>query len=444
VLNQTVQDNLTVVGDVSCFSNLYVNNNLYLDPSADVFLSGKNGNLGINRTNPQFALDVNAGNNDFVFRAESDNPTAVSVISVNNDAQGFSLETQTTNLTLFFYSETDIYNGLGKNDGMIQYNQGGNLLIEVSNNVFIKPSVTIGNNPQNQPHHQDKETVTIYNTTVQPSSLFPTASTGTALTLVSDSSTSLVFSEWTTPTQQNGIALGGGAFPYESTRKMGLLGWMDNNKNLVPSQTLVSGKNAVKYKSTVGINTVDPLVDRFVFDVNGPQHIGNRQIGKTTVPFQIVSLTKTSASTLGQNINQIVAGFPYKINGSPVTFDQDIAISRDQGQSWNLESIVSRVPLFPFNSVYSYDASFTIMVGGAGYAYYSSDRGNNFYQVELGTLSIPPPNFTHVFVDASFVFLVDTSLNFYWLDDYFEKICFSDCNIFIAIAAYNNFIFYYL
>jgi hypothetical protein len=59
---------------------------------------------------------------------------------------------------------------------------------------------------------------------------------------------------------------------------MTMIGLNDTSGNYISSQTIVSGKDPVKYFSTIGINTFSPKVDNYVMDINGPVHIGNGEL----------------------------------------------------------------------------------------------------------------------------------------------------------------------
>ena len=55
-----------------------------------------------------------------------------------------------------------------------------------------------------------------------------------------------------------GGAIGGGAFPADTSRTMTSIGINDMSGNYIPNQTIISSKNYVKYLTTLGINTYQP------------------------------------------------------------------------------------------------------------------------------------------------------------------------------------------
>jgi hypothetical protein len=59
---------------------------------------------------------------------------------------------------------------------------------------------------------------------------------------------------------------------------MGTFGIIDASSNYIPTQTIVSGSNNVKYKTTLGINTHAPRIDNYVVDINGPVHMTNGEV----------------------------------------------------------------------------------------------------------------------------------------------------------------------
>jgi hypothetical protein len=102
--------------------------------------------------------------------------------------------------------------------------------------------------------------------------------TGNALTIVAVDPSSNTFLRMVAPKNKMGAAFGGGVYPSDKTRSMTMIGLNDTSGNYISSQTIVSGKDPVKYFSTIGINTFSPKVDNYVMDINGPVHIGNGEL----------------------------------------------------------------------------------------------------------------------------------------------------------------------
>jgi hypothetical protein len=188
---------------------------------------------------------------------------------------------------------------INSNDG------NGNLLID-SGNTFLNSNKSVFSTYLSitTPNYVGRgisgemynETVTIYD---NDNSTFlydvynnTQTKTGNALTLVAVDPYSNTFLRIVAPKNKMGAAIGGGIFPNDLTRSMGLIGLNNNSGKYIPSQIIVQGKDPVKYFSTIGINTFSPKVDKYVMDINGPVHIGNGELNTfLNVNFEIKTMS---------------------------------------------------------------------------------------------------------------------------------------------------------
>lgn len=101
--------------------------------------------------------------------------------------------------------------------------------------------------------------------------------TGTASVSVAIDNSSTTFAHLLTP-DVKGLSIGGGAYVKDSSRSMGMIGLSTTDISFIPSQTYVSNKDTVVYRTTTGINTYAPRLNNYVMDINGPTRIGNGEL----------------------------------------------------------------------------------------------------------------------------------------------------------------------
>jgi hypothetical protein len=164
----------------------------------------------------------------------------------------------------------------------------------------------------------------------------------------------------TTPSK-NGLSVGGGTYPADTTRNMGVIGLTNTTGTLTPAQTIVSGRNQL-YKTTTGINTFKPNVDNYVLDINGPVRIDNNDVNDVTGPvgFELYSMSVNSNNpnwvvSIGSSY-QIKSDVPYNPNGY---LGENLIFSSDAGYTWNTKeiSITGGYKGNVFTSVYTYSNS---------------------------------------------------------------------------------------
>ena len=101
--------------------------------------------------------------------------------------------------------------------------------------------------------------------------------TGTSSVSVAIDNSSTTFTHLLTP-DVKGLSIGGGAYVKDSSRSMGMIGLSTTDVSFIPSQSYVSNKDTVVYRTTTGINTYAPRLNNYVMDINGPTRIGNGEL----------------------------------------------------------------------------------------------------------------------------------------------------------------------
>jgi len=277
------------------------------------------------------------------------------------------------------------------------YVNGKRLEITVPNDIFLNSTATISVRP-NENVHITQETLVVYDISYgtflplvydQPSCI-----TGNALSLIANDLSSNTFLNITTPLDvtgnTKGIAIGGGAYPTDTNRSMGLIGWTDLAGTFQSAMTIVSGSDPIKYKSTVGINTYHPITEQYVMDINGPVRLSNGTIVNTgNQSFEIKAM---GVSRIDSN-HLIAVGSPTTIgNGLYIPYTYNALVSTDAGSSWRSYPIQCTDPAnnttfqqgsYIFLSVYVYDSNYAVIGGERGYMFYTVNGGKTWAKITL-------------------------------------------------------------
>jgi UDP-3-O-[3-hydroxymyristoyl] glucosamine N-acyltransferase len=414
--NATVSNKLSVDGDVSLNSGIYIKGKLVVEGGLDFsgnivgkssitlydklylgsdlsasYFYGDGSGIGINIKKPMAALDI-CGNYVETLNVFSNQTTNRNIIARNVNRCGISVYTSDTSSNIYFFNDSSI--NTTNFDGRIQYEKGGIMIIDVSDNTKILSNVSISNR-EDTAHILD-ETAIIYdicnNTYAYNVYDVSSANTGYALSLVSSDNSSNTFMNLIAP-NNIGLSVGGGAYPNDTERSMGTFGIIDASSNYIPTQTIVSGSSNIKYKTTLGINTHAPRIDNYVVDINGPVHMTNGEVTNVSSnTFEIKNmLFDRSNSDYG-----IAFGSPYNITNigvSDASYLQQILYTHDGGKTWSPSKISdnftgSHSIAFENNSRilysgYVYDQSYSIIAGDTGYKFYSNDGGKKWNNINF-------------------------------------------------------------
>jgi predicted acyltransferase (DUF342 family) len=351
-----------------------VRDKLILGESANgnTFLFGNtNGKIGVNTINPQSSYDILSSNTPFGFNVRSTTEQYLYTVPTQNvNGQGIVMKSNVADSKIEFYVDNTIQSGTP--DGLIQYTSGGNLTIDVSNNINLLATLAISKKANVAPHMLN-ESVVIYDTP-SPNPYLNliyennTDKLGEALTLVSNDANSMTFMNIITPNKM-GVAFGGGAYPNDQTRSLATIGCLDTSANFTPAMNILSGNSTVHQKTTLGINTHSPETEKYTLDVNGPTHIKNGEITITAeTDFEILALTigKTAQSRAIAVGTASATSNPYR---------QTFLQTTTSGELWSLNrdlsgGFIEDTPNNVLNSAFVYDGSLSVVAGGV-YAYIS-------------------------------------------------------------------------
>ena len=381
--NMNINGTLQLDHDLTTVGNVVVGTDLVFDGTGKYMVANTMG-VGVNTGNPHYGLDI-VTDNSGGFSIYSSQPTNRNILAQNGQHYGILATTSDISSSFQFFNDTSL--NIGNPGAKMQYNRGGELTVDTSN-ITLFSGLTVSKDKTKQGHLLN-ETLTIYDVSdgyfMYECFQDTTLKKGQSATLMTTDNNSLTFMNMKTPVK-DGISIGGGIYPIDRARSMGVMGWTDFSTKFVPSWNFVSGNAAVINRSTIGINTVTNRTDNFVLDINGPVHLTHEQISKTFLGgFEIKQVLFGDTSGRGIAI------------GSPSTdissnYRQDILFTDDGGQKWsinrNLGTYASDVETNlhfltgtacqNFTFVSAYDPSNNEQ---AGFLFYSIDNGNKWSEI---------------------------------------------------------------
>ena len=388
----TFNQSFTALGNIDSSQSANISNNivlgniLYFDNGKSQFIYGNSSGLGINTTTPNAALDIST-NLVKGFNIYSNNMQNINTLAQNSQQNGLQIGVDSSSSFIHFFHDHTIESGII--DGNISFNDGGMLNIDVSQNINLLTPVSISD--RGSLSHVNRETVVIYDISNGPffgniyTATTSTSTSGSALSLISNDTSSNTFMYITTPNKK-GFGIGGGAYPDDLNKSMGTIGMVDTSGTYTPTQIFVSGNNKVKYKTTTGINTFKPRIDNYVLDINGPIHIDNGDITNVTgnINFELYSMSL--ARTYPNNL--LALGSPYDTGtyNNNIIFKERVLKSIDYGKTWNIIDL-SYADLLSVNgitSIHMYDQSYCFLTGQNNYLRYSIDGGINWNRINTG------------------------------------------------------------
>ena len=377
-----ISGNLTIHnGNAKILENLTVFGHVFLGTSEKAFIYGSEtvGNVGINTLTPIAAFDISSSQPLALNVGSSSLEQVYSIPVKNSGNKGIRLSANTTASQVGFFNDNVIDSSA---NGTITYTNGGVLTLDVSNNTNVLSQLSVSNRQNGVTSHVVCETAVIYD--ISSGSYLPaiyqnsSETTGNALSLIANDSSSNTFMNIITPNKQ-GLSIGGGVYPNDQSRPMGTMGWRDNNAIYTPTLNMIAGNSHIRYKTTIGINTNSPEIDSYALDINGPIRVKNGELTITkqaNIEIRYLAVCKTDTKSA------VSIGSPYTI-GSSDLYRQTLIYTNNGGETWNEnydfsgQSIENqrnkdsqRIPI-NINTAYVYDSSLTFLGGDYGYLYYT-------------------------------------------------------------------------
>lgn len=424
--NLNVYRGLNIKNDMSVRNHLYLG---YNDASYVSYLrSDGSGHIGINTDTPRSTFDIYDRTSSNVLTVRSDTSSNYNVLAQNNTYCGIVLSTNTSSSTIDFYNETDIYDGSGKiqaSDGKIQYQVGGNLVVDVSNNTSILSNLVVSSRSASA--HLANETVAVYDVSAGNYlyNVYESANvrTGNAFTAISTDESSNTFLRMVTPANR-GMGIGGGTYPNNANVPFGTMGVFDGSGTYRPFN-LVRGNSNTKMKTTVGVNTYAPILNDCVMHVNGPIYLTNGEITKTVnANFEIANM---AVSRLYGNAC-IAVGSAYTVSGD-VFFPSStiskylhkILYSKTGGDTW-LECDLSNSDAInldksPFVGISVYDACYSIMTSNIN-TVFTNNGGVTWKEInQINSILLQPStSFNSVYIDNNKRVFMTTNNALLWFN----------------------------
>ena len=430
--NANIFHDLDVYGNATVHGNIIANDKLFMgDITGNTYLNrhigyfyGVSGNIGVNTINPASDFDIH-GSRSNVLSIISDTSYNYNIISQNVNNRGIVVTASDLSSGILFYNDVSI-NNANTFDAAIIYDACLNsLYFDISNDLQIHSGMIITHRQRDSHnsnlHHIRNEPVTIYDNAVGPflDRIYPVecVNTGDSLFLCSQDNSSNTFIKMVTPSGI-GLAVGGGAYPDDTSRPFGVLGLIDNSNNYINSQTIVQSQNYnSKYNIpiTLGINTYSPATDIYSCVINGPTHFENNNISSALVCDFQISCMRFCANL--PNIG-IILGSPNVIPPGPFVHNHFITL--DSGISWKPITITnssnddSDITLTSVNltDAYIYDIDTIFAVGGiyktqqGGFIYFTNDQGATWHPILTDSASFigPLTGITIITLNASVVF----------------------------------------
>jgi len=218
--------------------------------------------------------------------------------------------------------------------------------------------------------------------------------TGNAITLLAIDNSSNTSIKFVAPNSGKGSHIGGGAYPIDTTRSMGLFGLTDLSDGFTNNQLFVSNKNKTKYASTLGINTFKPNLDKYVMDVNGPVYISSGEINTVaSTEFEIFNMHFSKSHPLVG----VASGSPSSIKDNAYT--QFLIYTSDGGKNWKKSNIYEKENVFEaeegvldqqviiYDQCFMLDNSYGLVSGNDSNIFYTNNGGEDWFKMGYGLQS---------------------------------------------------------
>jgi len=279
-----VFDDASFNKNVKISSNEYVEKNIYLrqklvmgkewertdgareDSYRNFFISDQSG-VGLNIENPNAVLDI-CGTSQNILHVYSSADKTSNILARNKNHHRIALEVDNSNTQIVFTHHHSDVEDVSSAIVFEPTTEQIRFPKQVAITSVLKPStasLVVASNSLNEKPFLNS----IYDVSSKsvPLHVHSLDVSGIAMAFFSNN-------------QDKGWYFGGGNYPKDPTRQMGLMGWQDPSGTFLPSQIQVTtgNNNLIKNRITTGINTYMPLTEDYVLDINGPLKIHHQEI----------------------------------------------------------------------------------------------------------------------------------------------------------------------
>jgi len=375
--------NVDISNDLNIFGNSFSYQNTYLvgpDGSANMYFVGGTNGIGLNKPNPTSTLDINGTTIDTlnVYSSQSANRN---ILARNNNNYGITLSTDNSAAYIDFFHANDSItsnNTMERGEGTIMYEPTGTMTIDVSKNIALLSQVSISNRPDYVNNHISNEALIIYDYcyNIYLSHAYNTpvnSSINTSLISNDNSSNTFLRIE---NLSNKGWQWGAGSFPNDLNRNMATMGWTNTNNEYIPTETIVSSTGLDKIRSTIGVNTYSPEMEKYIMDINGPIHLRHNEIHWTQlVHFEISAMSFSRTNPY----NGIAVGTSLTVKPN---YEYQVLYTTNGGNTWNISKIDSNnlASASITFSIYYLNDSNIIISGNSRFTFFSNNNGQNWTQ----------------------------------------------------------------
>lgn len=263
---------------------------------------------------------------------------------------------------------------------MVLHSSGGYIDITSKYETNINSTINLAPFARDMSGELYEETMTIYdNSNVQYlQDVYNDASfqTGNTMVGIGIDPSSNTFMRLVPAASLQGSAYGGGVYPTDTARSMNVIGVNDISGNLIVNTMIVEGTNKHKFKTTLGINTYQPVTEQYVANVNGPLRLTNGEINTVLkVDFELKKVSFSKSYPL----YGIITGTPSSLNTED--FTQYIYYTSDGGATWNRSDVYNNSAdddvLIEFTTACMYDDNYGFIAGNV-VVYYTYNGGEDW------------------------------------------------------------------
>lgn len=273
---------------------------------------------------------------------------------------------------------------------MVLHSSGGYIDITSKYETNINSTINLAPFARDMSGELYEETMTIYdNSNVQYlQDVYNNASfqTGNTMVGIGIDPSSNTFMRLVPAASLQGSAYGGGVYPNDTARSMNVIGVNDISGNLIVNTMIVEGTNKHKFKTTLGINTYQPVTEQYVANVNGPLRLTNGEINTVLkVDFELKKVSFSKSYPL----YGIITGTPSSLITE--AFTQYIYYTSDGGATWNSSDVYSGSAdddaLIEFTTACMYDDNYGFIAGNV-VVYYTYNGGENWAKLSFSDTSL--------------------------------------------------------
>ena len=382
--------------DLFIKKNIYINKKLYFgtntpyDDSNETacYIYGSSTGIGINTKTTLTPFDITAPSAIAnVLTVRSQTTTNTNTIAQNNTNKAITVNASNATSFIGFFNDTQNINN-NSPDAKLQYTastlSASGVLETISNIVKLSPNVYV----YNRGNRTIPTTTTIYD---EPMIIYDNSQnrylyeyynksdvrSGNAMTLAAIDNKSNTFLRIVSPNKL-GLAVGGGADPYNNSYSMATFGITDSSGNYYQNQMILQGTDKIKNKTTLGINTFYPKINKYALDINGRTRIANGEV--SIISYLNFEVKKISFSKTNPLVG-IIVGTASTI--SPYIFY--ISYTKDGGKTWT-NSTINNNNLQITNhelTIHVYDSSYAIIGTSNSFVFYTRNGGIDWNLITL-------------------------------------------------------------